>query len=190
MTQTIILISGANRGLGRAFLEIFLARPNHTVIAANRDPSVPTSQELLHLPAAAGSKVIVVKLDATVETDAAAAVSELQTKHGIDHIDIVIANAGVAWVIPTVAQLQVADLEEHMRTNVHGVVWLYQAVLPLLKKSGKPVWVSMGSQSGLLTNFLNFPNAAYGPTKVVLHWLTCAIHTEEPSITAFVVDPG
>ncbi|KAK3292175.1 uncharacterized protein B0H64DRAFT_405861 [Chaetomium fimeti] len=190
MTQTIVLISGANRGLGRAFLEIFLARPNHTVIAANRDPAAKTSQELLSLPAAAGSKAIVVKLDATAEGDAAAAVAELQTKHGVDHVDVVIANAGVAWVIPTVSQLKIADLEEHMKTNVHGVVRLYQAVLPLVKKSAAPVWVSMGSESGYLTNFLSFPNAAYGPTKVVLHWLTCAIHAEEPTLTAFVVDPG
>ncbi|KAK3307384.1 uncharacterized protein B0T15DRAFT_510665 [Chaetomium strumarium] len=190
MAQTIVLISGANRGLGRAFLETFLSRPNHTVIAANRDPAAKTSQELLSLPAAEGSKVIVVKVDATAEDDAAAAVTELQEKHGIDHIDTVIANAAVAWVIPTVSQLKIADLKEHMETNVHGVVRLYQAVLPLLKRSAKPVWVSMGSESGYLTNFLSFPNAAYGPTKVVLHWLTCAIHTEEPTITAFVVDPG
>jgi norsolorinic acid ketoreductase len=161
MAQTIVLISGANRGLGRAFLETFLARPTHTVIAANRDPAAKTSQELLE---AEGSKVIVVKAVATGENDAAAAVTELQEKHGIDHIDIVIANAAVAWVIPTVSQLKIADLKEHMETNVHGVVRLYRAVLPLLKKSAKPVWVSMGSESGYLTNFLNFPNATYGPT--------------------------
>ncbi|KAK4155388.1 hypothetical protein C8A00DRAFT_31812 [Chaetomidium leptoderma] len=181
MAQTFVLISGANRGLGRAFLETFLARPNHTIIAANRDPAAKTSQELWSLPAAAGSKVVLVKLDATAEGDATAAVAELQTKHGIDHIDTVIANAAVAWVIPTVSQLQIADLKQHMETN---------AVLPLLKKSATPLWVSMGSESAYLTNFLNFPNAAYGPTKVVLHWLTCAIHIEEPTITALVVDPG
>jgi norsolorinic acid ketoreductase len=33
-------------------------------------------------------------------------------------------------------------------------------------------------------------NAAYAPTKVVQHWFTKAIHTEEPWLTAFPVDPG
>ncbi|SPQ24832.1 959f1f8e-e6e7-498b-9f1d-ceeb1299ed37 [Thermothielavioides terrestris] len=33
-------------------------------------------------------------------------------------------------------------------------------------------------------------NAAYAPTKLVQHWLTKAIHTEEPWLTAFPIDPG
>jgi norsolorinic acid ketoreductase len=35
-----------------------------------------------------------------------------------------------------------------------------------------------------------FYNAAYGPTKLVLHWLTKAMHMEEPELTAFPIDPG
>jgi hypothetical protein len=35
-----------------------------------------------------------------------------------------------------------------------------------------------------------FQNAAYGPTKLVLHWLTKAMHMEEPELTAFPIDPG
>lgn len=34
------------------------------------------------------------------------------------------------------------------------------------------------------------PNAAYAPTKVVLHCLTKKIHAEEPDLTAFPIDPG
>lgn len=37
---------------------------------------------------------------------------------------------------------------------------------------------------------LPFPNAAYGPTKAMAHWLTKAIHIEEPELTAFPIDPG
>jgi hypothetical protein len=39
-------------------------------------------------------------------------------------------------------------------------------------------------------NFIPMKNAAYAPTKLVQHWLTKAIHTEEPWLTAFPVDPG
>lgn len=38
MPPTIVLITGANRGLGKGLLKRYLALPNHTVIAANRDP--------------------------------------------------------------------------------------------------------------------------------------------------------
>lgn len=40
------------------------------------------------------------------------------------------------------------------------------------------------------SNMKPVPNAAYGPTKVVLHWLTKAISVEEPWLTAFPIDPG
>ncbi|KAF1987062.1 hypothetical protein K402DRAFT_303024, partial [Aulographum hederae CBS 113979] len=33
-------------------------------------------------------------------------------------------------------------------------------------------------------------NAAYGPTKLVVHWLTNAIYFEVPELTAFPIDPG
>ncbi|KAL9117322.1 MAG: hypothetical protein Q9187_006142 [Circinaria calcarea] len=39
-------------------------------------------------------------------------------------------------------------------------------------------------------DMLPVQNAAYAPTKVVLHWLTKAIHIEEPELTAFPIDPG
>jgi len=37
---------------------------------------------------------------------------------------------------------------------------------------------------------LPMQNAAYAPTKVVLHYLTKAIHFEEPWLIAFPIDPG
>lgn len=37
---------------------------------------------------------------------------------------------------------------------------------------------------------LDIPNAAYGPTKLVGHWLTKRIHFEEPELTAFPIHPG
>lgn len=33
-------------------------------------------------------------------------------------------------------------------------------------------------------------NAAYAPTKLVVHWLTKAIYLEEPELTAFPIHPG
>jgi len=37
---------------------------------------------------------------------------------------------------------------------------------------------------------LPLQNAAYGPTKLVLHYITKAMHIEEPELTAFPIDPG
>lgn len=146
MAPTTVLISGANRGLGKGLLEIYVAKPDHTVIAAVRDPSHATAKALADLPTGAGSCVLVVKADASSESDALTAVKEIE-KQGIDHLDIVIANAGVAYIFPKVSELKIADLEAHIVPNVYGVVRLYQATLPLLLKSESPKWVTMGSAS-------------------------------------------
>ena len=150
MASTIVLISGANRGLGKGLLELYLARPNYIVIAANRDPEHPTSKVLSDLPKGAGSRLIVAKVDSSVEKDPFEAVKALGAE-GIDHLDVVIANAGVSYIFPKVSDLKIEDLQGHLTPNVFGVVWLYQATLPLMLKSKSPKWVTMGSTAGGLT---------------------------------------
>lgn len=39
-------------------------------------------------------------------------------------------------------------------------------------------------------DMLPLQNAAYAPTKLMVHWLTKAIHLEEPELIAFPIDPG
>ena len=148
--STTVLITGANRGLGKGLLERYLKLPNHIVIAANRNPPHATSQEFSKLPTAEGSKLITLKIDARVWQDAAVAVEELKGQ-GIQHLDIVIANAGVAYCWPTVAELKETDFVAHIEPNVYGVVSLFQAVRPLLQRSTKePIFAAMGTTAGSL----------------------------------------
>ncbi|KAL4931919.1 NAD(P)-binding protein [Aspergillus undulatus] len=199
MSPRIILITGANRGIGRGILELYLAKPNHIVIAANRDPNHPTSKELLTLPTAAGTAVKVVKLNVNSPTDAEEATQTLKTQEGIDHIDIYIANAAIAYAFPKIEDVRVEDMRVHFETNVVGFVRVYQALLPLLKASSDdPKLVTIGSAAAYLTvcstlllrNMIPAPNAAYAPTKLVQHWYTKTIANTEPWLTAFPIDPG
>lgn len=149
--STIVLITGASRGLGKGLLERYLRLPNHIVIAANRNPDHETSKQLFNLPTAEGSKLIVVKIDGRIWGDAFTAVNSLQNQ-GIRHLDIVIANAGVAYCWPTVAELKEADLAAHVETNAYGVASLYQAVRPFLQKSTRePMFVPLGTTASSLT---------------------------------------
>ncbi|EAQ90267.1 hypothetical protein CHGG_02202 [Chaetomium globosum CBS 148.51] len=197
MSPTVVLITGANRGIGRGLLELYLARANHRIIATVRDPNHSTAKKLTTLPRAEGTSLVVVKLDVTVHSDPAAAVQELSAKHGIDHVDVLVANAGIALKWPTVSEVTPQDIQKHVEVNVHGFVVLFQAFRPVLQKAKDPKWVTIGSSAAFLTpppshnrNFLPMRNAAYGPTKLVQHWLTKAIHTEEPWLIAFPIDPG
>jgi len=191
MTSTVVFITGANRGLGLGLLQKYLAQPNHTVIAGNRNPAHPSSKALADLPKAEGSNLIVVKLDASVDQDAFSAVKELQDSHGIDHFDIVIANAGVSYAWPPVAELKLDDLRGHLAPNVFGFLSLYQATRALLQKSSRePIFVPIGSTAGAIANQPPIPNAAYGPTKAAVNWFTVRSNSEDAWLNAFVMDPG
>ncbi|KAK3328390.1 hypothetical protein B0T19DRAFT_189778 [Cercophora scortea] len=189
-SNTIVLITGAGRGIGRGLLERYLTFPNHTIIAANRNLDHPRTKELPSLPTAEGTKLILVKLDASIWQDAFTAVKELEAQ-GIDHIDVVIANAGVAYVWPKVADVTEEQLDGHFKPNAYGVVSLYQAVRPLLQKSARePVYAVMGTTAGSLNSQPPLPNAAYGPSKGAGAWYSIRINEEDPWLNSFSLAPG
>lgn len=147
---TVVLITGANRGLGEGLLKLYLARPNHTVIAANRDPNHPTSVALESLPKGKGSTLHVVKLDLKAPDDAAQAAKELM-KLGIENVDVLVANAGIVidWIGPDTADIDF--IREHMEVNFIANVRVYQAFLPFLKRAKVGKWATIGSSVAFLT---------------------------------------
>ena len=79
--------------MGVGLATAYLKQDNVTVIAAVRDPS--NTADLTAVRPADGSKLVVVRIRADSETDAAEAIATLQTAHGINALDIVLANAGI-----------------------------------------------------------------------------------------------
>jgi len=97
----------------------YLSRPQNTVIAAVRSPAAAT-ETLNALPKHASSKLIIVKIESSSETDAHDAIEVLQREHGITEIDVVIGNAGMSKVLPTAAEAKPSDMMEHFAVNVVG----------------------------------------------------------------------
>lgn len=179
-------------GLGKGLVDYYLSQPNYTVIAGVRDPAHATSKALESQPRGNGSSLIVVKIESTSETDAASAVKELQSNHGIKALDLVIANAGISKVFPPVSEVKMSDVREHFEVNLCGVIYLFQAVLPLLNNANAPKFVTLGTSAASMADMKkrNFPNPAYGTSKAALNYITLKIHFENPKLTAFPLDPG
>ncbi|KAI1189316.1 hypothetical protein F5B17DRAFT_212488 [Nemania serpens] len=192
MPQTIVLITGANRGLGRAIVQRFLALENHIVIAANRDPSHTTSLSLRDLPKGKGSSLIVTAYDAQSEASPFIVVQELREKHSISHLDIVVPNAAISKIYPLAREVRRADIVEHVEVNVLSVISLFQATRDLLQASPskKPVFAIMGSSAGALGRQPLVPSSAYGASKSMLFWYGIRINAEEEWLNTFVIDPG
>ncbi|KAE8356206.1 hypothetical protein BDV28DRAFT_145391 [Aspergillus coremiiformis] len=194
MAPTVAFITGANRGLGLGLVKGFITKPDYEpiqiVIAAVRDPAHPTAQQLTQLPAAEGSKVLVVQYDASIEQSAFDAV-EAASAQGIDHLDYVVANAGICTGYPLVKDVQRADIVQHVEANVLSAVSLYQATRDLLQKSTiEPVFAIMGSGTGALGRQPPVAIAAYGASKSMINWYGVRINAEDKWLNTFVLDPG
>jgi NAD(P)-dependent dehydrogenase (short-subunit alcohol dehydrogenase family) len=110
-----ILITGANRGIGRALVDEALRRGVHRVFAGSRGP--------LDI---ADDRVTVLTLDVTN-------VSHIQRAvEAIDSLDVLINNAGVA-IYDDLRNLDV--VEQHLQVNFLGMLRVTQAFVPLLKRS-------------------------------------------------------
>lgn len=198
-SQTTILITGANRGIGKGFTQTYLAQPSTTVIAAVRDPSHESSKSLASLPLGANSKLIVVKLDSSVVTDAADAVATLKKEHGIESLDIVIANAGISIGGTSIRNTTATNILEHFNVNTIAPILLFQATADLLQasKSGNPRFVAISTLIGSIAAIDTLVALGFGPTaspyggsKTALNWFIRRLHFEEPWLTSFVFHPG
>lgn len=169
-----------------------LLRPNVTIIAAVRNPEHETAKSLQELPRGQDSSLITVKIDASSRTDHSAAVKELQSKHIITHLDVVIANAGIINSTPLVREATPQGLLEHYNFNVVSPVLLYQATREFLLQSKNPKFIATSGSGGSIAQQekIKAPLAEYGPSRAALNWLFSKVHFEEERIVAVLVDPG
>ena len=129
--QKIVLITGANKGIGFAAARE-LGRAGHTVLLGARDPGRGAAAAAAL--AGQGLDVRFVRLDVTDPATIAAAAELIEAEYG--RLDILINNAGISRDRPHPPdELPVAALREIYETNVFGVVAVTNAMLPLLRKS-------------------------------------------------------
>ncbi|PSN62711.1 NAD(P)-binding protein [Corynespora cassiicola Philippines] len=187
-----VLITGGNRGIGKALVAAFLSTPNTTVIATVRDLSAQSSLDAL--PKAAGSNVIVLKADVKYIDSINEAIKELSQKHGIDALDVVIANAGLPSFGTKLTEEKISNLREYIEVNSIGQVELYRALLPLLRasKSGAPPkYMYMSSAGGSLAYMQTLlPFAGYGASKALSNFYFKWFAAENPDVITWVQHPG
>jgi NAD(P)-dependent dehydrogenase (short-subunit alcohol dehydrogenase family) len=110
-----LLITGANRGIGKALVEEALKRGARRVYAGTRQPLAHSDVRVMPLP-----------LDVTNAAQIKGAVEKVES------LDILINNAGVA-IYDDLSNLDV--IEQHLAVNLLGSLRVTRAFLPLLKRS-------------------------------------------------------
>jgi NAD(P)-dependent dehydrogenase (short-subunit alcohol dehydrogenase family) len=138
--MSIVLITGANKGLGREAASRLIA-DGHDVWVAARDQRRGSE-------AADELGAWFVELDVTADASVDAAVAHVVAASG--HIDVLINNAGITGDRVAVPDLTVQQVLRVFETNLAGVVRVTHAFLPVLELSANPVIVNVSSGLGSL----------------------------------------
>ncbi|GAB3600454.1 SDR family oxidoreductase [Kineococcus gypseus] len=166
--QKIALITGGNRGLGRADA-IALAETGVDVVLTYRSGKEEAEQVVAQVRAK-GREALSLELDTTLVAGFAdfrvVLRDALSRLWGRQDFDILVNNAGFAHAAPF-AETTEQQFDDMVDVHFKGVFFLTQALLPLIADGGSIVNLSTG-----LTRFVAEGNAAYAAVKGAVEVLT------------------
>lgn len=180
MSPRVWFITGASRGLGRAWAAAALAQGDR-VAATARD--VTTLEDLR---STCGDAVQPIRLDVTDRAACFAAVESAHNRFG--RLDVIINNAGYGQY-GFVEELSEDEARSQMDTNFFGALWITQATLPFLRSQGAGHIIQVSSIGGVTA----FPNLGiYHASKWALEGMTQALAAEvKPfGIRVTLAEPG
>ncbi|MEV0627709.1 SDR family oxidoreductase [Nonomuraea wenchangensis] len=172
-------ITGAGRGLGRAFALAALERGDRVAAAAR----TVTRQDF---PGPYGDHLLVLPLDVTDRAAVFAAVDTAAAHFG--RLDLVVNNAGT-MSSGMIEEFTEAEARAQLDVNLFGAMWVCQAVLPHLRaqRSGHIVQVSSIAALG------GFPSTGmYSASKFALEGMSEALAMEAApfGVKLSIVQPG
>lgn len=189
--STVILITGASRGIGLELVKLYASNPNNIVIAGVRDVKNAAIQALIDGSEYQG-KIHPVKLDAGDVEGNKAAAKEVEAAFG--KLDVLWANAGAAGTQPLISTTT-EEFEGFFRTNTLGPLVLFQAFHDLLVKSTKAErkFIVTSTLAGSITANIPFPIGAYGASKAAVNYLAVKIqqeHGDKEKLAVVSIHPG
>jgi NAD(P)-dependent dehydrogenase (short-subunit alcohol dehydrogenase family) len=174
---SVALVSGANRGIGRAITEALLERGAAKVYAAARDPHNLTELSRRH-----GARLTAVRVDVTDAEQVADAANDATD------IDLLINNAGAYEPTPLLEKTIVEVARREMEVNYFGALRMLATFADTLVRT-RGVLVNVGSVAGLSNVALN---PTYSASKAAQHSLTQAARAllSGQGVTVHGVYPG
>lgn len=140
MSKTIF-ITGASRGFGKIWADAFLKRGDQ-VVATARDQT-----HLADLVQKYGDRVLPIQLDVNNRAGGFAAIRQAKVHFG--RIDVLINNAGYG-LFGAIEETSKQEAQDQINTNVFGLLWLTQAVLPIMRDQGHGHIINVSSVLGLV----------------------------------------
>jgi len=126
--ESVVVITGASRGIGEAAALSFAAKGAKVVIASRDQARMNRVAERVKQ---SGGDPLVVTCDVSNEEQCHQLAQATENRFG--RIDVLINNAGFG-TYASIEDLKTEYLDRIFRTNLYGTIWCTQAVLPLMKK--------------------------------------------------------
>ena len=183
----VALVTGGSRGIGEMIAAGFLANGAKVYISSRK--AEVCDETAKRLQEEYGGECISIPADlSNLE-----GIKDLTQKFQQDKLDILVNNAGASWGEP-IDDYSEKGWDKVMDTNVKGVFFLTQQLLPLLRSSGTAEdpsrVINIGSIDGIKTGL--FDAFSYGPSKAALHHLTrvLAASLVKENIIVNAIAPG
>jgi NAD(P)-dependent dehydrogenase (short-subunit alcohol dehydrogenase family) len=139
MAKTIF-ITGASKGFGRIWAEAFLKRGDKVVATARNVDSVKDLVQRY------GASILALPLDVNDRAQCFDAIAKAKKHFGA--IDVVINNAGYG-LFGSIEETTEKEARDQIETNVFGLLWVTQAVLPVMREQGHGHIIQVSSVLGI-----------------------------------------
>jgi NAD(P)-dependent dehydrogenase (short-subunit alcohol dehydrogenase family) len=173
----VALVTGANRGIGEAFVRELLAAGAAKVYAAARDPA-----SAAHLAAEAPGRAVPIALDVTRpdQIDAAA--------KACGDVSILINNAGAFHNVTLMTAPDLSAARDEMEVNYFGPLAMARAFAPILARNDGGAIVNVLSSAGLVALPVM---GGYSPSKFAGRAASACVRAElagqKTQVTALIV---
>lgn len=178
LKEKIVLITGANRGIGKALVDSFIESGVAKIYAAVRtlDNASPLVEKY-------GDKVVPIHIDLT-EPQSILVAAETATD-----VQVVVNNAGVLETSAPLNEDALTSLEFEININVYGLIRMAQAFAPVLKANGGGVFAQLNS---VLSMKCISSVATYSASKAASYSITQALREllAEQGTIVLSVHPG
>ncbi|OOQ56469.1 SDR family NAD(P)-dependent oxidoreductase [Mucilaginibacter pedocola] len=176
----IIFITGASRGFGKIWAKALLKRGDKVVATARNTDS------LNDLVAEFGDAILPLQLDVTNRAASFAAVAKAKEHFG--RIDVLINNAGFG-LFGAIEETTEEQARQQMETNFFGLLWVTQAIVPVMREQQSGHIIQVSSILGLVT----LPVLGlYNASKYAVNGLTETLATEvkDFGINVSLIEPN
>ncbi|KAL7783183.1 hypothetical protein V8C43DRAFT_189536 [Trichoderma afarasin] len=147
-SSKIVLVTGANQGIGFQIAKSLSSKPGYHVLVGSRDTQrgIKAVKDLQEQ----GLNAEPITIDVTSDNSIAEVVQQVKSKFG--RLDVLINNAGVCLNDERTSPPSLRNFQDTFAVNTFGATLMTEAFIPLLTASSAPRIVFVSSFMGSLTH--------------------------------------